>query len=75
MVLHINTYLQPSTVCTNPYKYDLSVSDALFLHGLNVAWINCTVLSIFALWLGYLSLKKIVAYSFTKGVKEIQQKR
>lgn len=24
VVLHINTYLQPSTFCTNPYKYDLS---------------------------------------------------
>lgn len=68
VVLHINTYLQPSTFCTNPYKYDLSFfprSLQTNMHDLDVAWINCTVVSIFGLWLGYMFLKNF-AYSFIK---------
>lgn len=35
------------------------------MHDLNVARINCTVVSIFSLWLGYM-FKKNFAYSFIK---------
>lgn len=48
VVLHINTYLQPSTFCTNLYKYDLSFYFYFYfldflqthVHYLNLLWIN-----------------------------------
>lgn len=81
VVLHINTYLQPSTFCTNQYKYDLSFFFRFFTRALQTRMhaFECSMdqLHSFVKIFGFVvRLKKNnFAYSFTKEGKEIQQKR
>lgn len=86
VVLHINTYLQPSTFCTNPYKYDLSCFErSLQTHKIWCSmdqphsFVFCFVflfffLLLFGLCIGILFIKKktciFTIYSFTKEGKE-----